>query len=153
MTLGARRIVAPAHAPTAFDGKGTARFGGRWTRVGRSAVYAASSSALGLLEMIARARGSLLPSYVVFPLEFDDALVAELRPEELPTGWRAYPPPAGLEVFGDAWLDGGTRPILRVPNAIIPDESTFILNPRHLDFRRIRIGASFPLDVDLRLRL
>ena len=152
MTLGARRIVAPAHAPTAFDGRGTARFGGRWTRVGRAAVYAASSTSLGLLEMIARARGSLLPSYVVFPLEFDAALVAELRPGALPRDWRAYPPPADLGTFGDAWLDGAQRPVLRVPNAIIPDESTFILNPRHPDFRRIRIGASYRLDVDLRLR-
>jgi RES domain-containing protein len=102
--------------------------------------------------MIARARGSLLPNYVVFPLEFDDALVAEIRPQALPPDWRAYPAPAGLGTFGDAWLDGAQRPVLRVPNAIIPDESTFILNPGHPDFRRIRIGASYRLDVDLRLR-
>lgn len=152
MTLSARRIADPIRAANAFDGKGTARLGGRWTSVGRVAVYAASSTSLALLEVLARARGPLLPTYVVFPLEFDEALVAELPENGLPEAWWSLPPPPELEMLGNAWLQEGIRPVLRVPSAVVREEPNYVLNPKHPDFRYIRIGEPRPLDVDSRLR-
>lgn len=153
MTRIARRIVAPTRATTAFDGRGTARLGGRWTGVGRPAVYAASSTSLALLEVLVRARGPLLPTYVVFPLEFDDALVTDLPESRLPENWWSFPPPPELKGLGDAWLQEGAHPVLRVPSAVIPEEPNYVLNPRHPEFHRVRIGEPRPLDVDSRLRL
>jgi RES domain-containing protein len=38
--------------------------------------------------------------------------------------------------------------VLAVPSVIVPHERNYILNPRHADFHRIRIGepTSFPID-------
>jgi len=38
-----------------------------------------------------------------------------------------------------------------VPNAIIPAESNYLLNPRHADFASVRITAPQPFEFDLRL--
>ena len=40
---------------------------------------------------------------------------------------------------------------LEVPNAIIPSESNYLLNPMHADFRSIRIDDPKPFEFDLRL--
>jgi hypothetical protein len=34
---------------------------------------------------------------------------------------------------------------------VLPREENFLLNPRHSEFRRLRIGAAEPLDTDSRL--
>jgi RES domain-containing protein len=153
VTRTARRIVAPSRAAEAFDGRGNYLYGGRWTGDRRFAVYVASSTALALLETMVHAPSRLLPRYVVFPVEFDDALVVDAGPSQLPANWRENPFPVDLQAIGDAWLDRSESPVLRVPSAVVPDESNYILNPEHPDFRRLKIGASFPLDVDRRLRL
>lgn len=144
--------MRPPRAADAFDGRGNYLYGGRWTGDRRSAVYVASSTALALLETIVHAPSRLLPRYVVFPVEFDDALVVDAEPSRLPANWRENPFPADLQAIGDAWLDRAESAVLRVPSAVVPDESNYILNPEHPDFRRIRIGPSYPLDVDRRLR-
>ena len=41
--------------------------------------------------------------------------------------------------------------MLEVPNAIIPAESNYLLNPRHGDFRTIEIGTAQAFEFDLRL--
>lgn len=50
-TLSAYRLVKSHRAISPFDGEGAWRFGGRWNSKGRNAAYAASSEALGLLEL------------------------------------------------------------------------------------------------------
>ena len=59
--------------------------------------------------------------------------------------------PPELALVGDAWLKDGTSAVLEVPNAIIPDESNYLLNPRHAGFATITIGRPQPFEFDLRL--
>lgn len=152
MTLSARRVVEPAWAEGAFDGEGNWFFGGRWTPERRHAVYLASSTALALLETMVHAPGRLLPRYVVFPVEFDESLVFSADRSRFPENWRDNPNPSDLQAVGEAWIEEGISPVLCVPSAVVPDEANYVLNPKHAEFGRVRIGASFPLDVDLRLR-
>lgn len=151
MILTARRVVSPGLASTAFDGEGTRLHGGRFTSRGRAAVYVAATTSLAILEVLVHAPSTLLPSIVVIPVEFDATLVTTVDRATLPSGWRSHPPPASVRAIGDAWLQAGRSAVLRVPSAIVPEESNFLLSPGHPDFARIRIGTPEALDVDSRL--
>jgi RES domain-containing protein len=93
----------------------------------------------------------VLGSYVSIACAFDEALVLRLDRQRLPKDWRSSPALPELTLVGDAWLKDGTSAVLEVPNAIIPAESNYLLNPRHADFAAITIGRPQPFEFDLRL--
>jgi RES domain-containing protein len=150
--ITAWRIVKARHQATAFDGEGARLYGGRWNSRGLPVVYVAASPALAALEMLVHVGNSgVLASYVSIACAFDAALVLRLDRQRLPKDWRSSPALPELALVGDAWLKDGTSAVLEVPNAIIPDESNYLLNPRHAGFATITIGRPQPFEFDLRL--
>ena len=150
--ITAWRIVKARHQATAFDGEGARLYGGRWNSRGLPVVYAAASPALAALEMLVHVGNSkVLASYVSIACTFDEALVLRLDRQRLPKDWRSSPALPELALVGDAWLKDGTSAVLEVPNAIIPAESNYLLNPLHADFAAITIGRAQPFEFDLRL--
>ncbi len=83
-------------------------------------------------------------------MQFDQAGVDEVPANKLPKDWRAYPPPGKLQEIGDAWITKLAKPILRVPSAIVPAESIYLLNPAHPDFGGIVISEPVPYRFDAR---
>jgi RES domain-containing protein len=150
--ITAWRIVKARHQATAFDGEGARLYGGRWNSRGLPVVYLAASPALAALEMLVHVGNShVLSSYVSIACAFDEALVLRLDRQRLPKDWRSSPALPELALVGDAWLKDGTSAVLEVPNAIIPAESNYLLNPRHAAFAAIPIGQPQPFEFDLRL--
>jgi RES domain-containing protein len=149
------RVVKKKHKSTAFDGEGARLYGGRWTSVGRRAVYTSSSVALATLEILfhmgLQNRPLLVNSFVVYQVEIPESLVAEIDPDALPSNWAAPIAPPQLSAIGDAWLDAREKPVLRVPSAVVLSESNFILNLEHPRFSRLRIGPEQPYAFDSRL--
>lgn len=149
-------MVKAKHLESALTGEGAFRFGARWTSAGRRAVYAASTTSLAILEVLAHLDDTRpLAAYVLIPLELPERLVVAVPRKALPPNWREFPAPPTLQAIGDAWLAAGTSPCLRVPSVLVPDlegaEANFILNPVHPDFRRIKVGAPIPVEFDPRL--
>jgi RES domain-containing protein len=143
------RIVKAKHAASAFDGEGARRSGGRWTSLGRRAVYTSSTVALATLEMIAHLDSTApLRAYVLIEVTVPDSLITAVDSSALPSNWREYPAPLELRVIGDSWLDRKTSAVLRVPSAIVPVEYNYVINPQHHDFPLIATGpaVSFPID-------
>lgn len=143
------RIVKAKHAASAFSGEGAARAGGRWNSRGVPVVYASSTLSLAALENLVHLNPPLLFKYVAFPIEFDDALVAS--PGKLPADWALEPPGPAGKAIGDAWVHAGRSAVLAVPTVIIPSETNYLLNPAHLDFKKISIGMPQPFAFDPRL--
>lgn len=151
MRTRAFRVVKKRWVASAFDGKGAREFGGRWNSPGHPAVYCAGHVSLAILEVVVHADLALAPYYVVIPVTFDEALVEGLDSKRLPSAWRHHPAPAAVVALGDAWLREFRSPILRVPSAVVPTESNFILNPLHPEFGKIEIGEPEILEVDPRI--
>jgi RES domain-containing protein len=146
------RIVKQRHAEEAFDGEGAKMYGGRWNSPGVAVTYAPESRALATLEVLAGLQtNSPLPGYVLIPAEFDDSLVVAVEVEELPVNWRKNPPPPATRRIGDDWITGGESAVLRVPSALVPQESNYLLNPRHPAFSEVRIERPEGLAMDPRL--
>ena len=90
---------------------------------------------------------------VAIPADLPDGLSIErIKPSDLPSNWRATPPPDRLAERGTRWIEDGRTLALAVPSAIIPHELNYLLNPRHSEFTRVRVGAPKPFSFDPRLR-
>ena len=135
------RIVKRRWAATAFDGEGPRRFGGRWTAPGRPVVYVSDSRALAVLEVLAGLGSTaILPAWVLIGVRFPSSLMSVVEPPDLPDGWDAAPPGPPSREVGDRWLVEAPSAVLRVPSAIVPAESNYLLNPLHPDFAQVEIG-------------
>jgi RES domain-containing protein len=78
--------------------------------------------------------------------------VSRIAMSDLPTTWRSYPAPETLAELGTRWVQELKAPVLAVPSAVIPQELNYLLNPRHADFKRIRVGKPEAFRFDPRLR-
>ena len=152
MTFTAWRITKRKHAQTAFDGSGARKFGGRWNSPGIAIVYAAQSQSLAVLEMLVHLDGpSLLQQYVLIPVEIDAGLIRTVEIGELPRDWQSHPAPPALRDVGDTWVRSSASVALKLPSALLPAESNFLLNPGHMDFEKLAIGEPVAFEFDARL--
>ncbi len=146
------RLVKRKHAAHSFDGEGARLFGGRWNRPGVAVVYASESLSLAALELLVHLeRGAALAHYVFCRVEFPDSAVEDLPARRLPANWRVSPAPLALQEIGTRWARARRSPVLRVPSAVIPLESNFLLNPDHPGFARFVRAGPERFDFDPRL--
>lgn len=147
----AHRIVKARHARTAFSGEGARVAGGRWNLAGDAVVYASASLALAAIETFVHLGDDALHiRFVHFRIEIPGS-VAIQRCRRPPLGWRAEPPEEASMRYGSTWLRRARAAVLEVPSAIVPSERNYLLNPRHPEFRRIRIGRPLPFVFDPRM--
>ncbi len=119
---------------------------------GRSAVYAAGSVSLAMLETLVHLEDrALLRHFVLFEITMDESLISPVELRTLPRHWRASPPQPATQRIGDEWLSAGKSAVLRVPSAVVPAEWNFLLNPTHRDFGKILLGPKRPASFDPRL--
>jgi RES domain-containing protein len=150
--IKAWRIVKTRFASSAFDGEGARKFGGRFNSVGVPVVYTAGSRSLAILEMLVHIGDrSILSSYSLCSVEFDEGLVEMLRPADLPLNWQDHPPRPEVLAIGDEWISSKRSLVLQVPSAVVPDEANYLINPNHPDLQRLQIGTPEPISLDKRL--
>ena len=146
------RITSRKFIKSAFSGEGARRFGGRWNLPGIPLIYAAESKSLAVLEILVHLDSpEILQKYVLFEVKVENAWVTHLDPGSLPHDWRDDPPPMDTQKIGNDWAKSAPSAILRVPSAIVSGEFNFLLNPRHPDFRRLKIGQPQSFFLDPRL--
>ena len=136
-----------------LDGEGARLYGGRWNSTGRAVVYTSATLSLAALELLVH----------VDPEELPDDLVAlgievparawdlGVRSGGLPEDWREVPNHPVCHRIGDQWLEAGAALVLRVPSAIVPQEESVLLNPKHPDAAEVRVISTEPFRFDRRL--
>jgi len=114
-------------------------------------VYVSGTLSLAMLELFVHldtvARNTL--RLVAIPVSIPDKLVEAIGTP--PKGWRTEPPPKQTRDLGTDWARAGPSCVLQVPSVIVPEESSFVVNPAHADFRHIQIGSERPVSFDARL--
>lgn len=144
------RVLRKAFARNPLDGEGSYRYGGRWSSPGTRLAYTSEHQSLAMLEYFVHLDADDAPPDVVLvTAEIPDHLSRiHLRPDDLPSGWRASPAPAELARIGEEFVRKSERAILIVPSALAPHENNWLLNPSHPDFSRIRLSKTEPLTYD-----
>jgi RES domain-containing protein len=78
--------------------------------------------------------------------------IHEISEETLPTDWKVIVAPVmELRDIGTKWLKSSSSAVARVPSVITPGEFNYLLNPLHIDFRRIRAEKALAFEYDPRL--
>jgi len=116
-------------------------------------VYTSATLSLAALEYFVHLEPPEAPDdLVAVPAEIPDG-VSRVRVDvsELPRNWRRYPASEAMADLGTRWAGTGATAVLIVPSAIIPAESNYLLNPRHADFSKIRVGRPDRFSFDPRM--
>src|SRR4051812_12889364 len=146
------RIVRESRAQAAFTGEGPWQFGGRWNSPGVRIVYVSEHQSTAAFEIfIHRVPFVTEEKFKAFRIEWPDSIMEIFPAPRLPSNWRISPRGAETTAIGDEWAREKRSAILAVPSAISPDDSNFLLNPEHPNFKRIRIGPPIDYDFDPRL--
>ena len=146
------RIVRAAHVNSAFTGEGARVYGGRWNSRGTSVIYVSEHESLAALELFVHLT-PLSPDdlYRSFRLEWDDKLTEYFAIKNLPANWNSEPPTFQTMQIGDDWVHAGKSVALGVPSVLTGSEMNFLLNPKHPDFKKIKISQPIDYRFDSRL--
>lgn len=129
------------------------RYGGRWNRRGTPLVYLADSLSLAALETFVHLSGAEPgQEYLAFRVELPArARIGHVKPEALPTGWRAFPTLPACQDLGSLWAQAGAALGLWLPSALVTVQHNLLLNPVHKDFPELRIHEWGPFSFDPRM--
>ncbi len=137
MKIAAWRLVRAEMSDRAFDGEGARLYGGRWNPPGLPAIYTAGTRSLAALEVLVHLPKPLrATAFAIHRIEFDASQVESLPAGALPGDWAQFPPPASTQDLGRVWLARARQAVLRVPSVLLPEESNYIVNPRHPAFAK-----------------
>ena len=152
MRLSAWRILKTKHQDQPLSGEGARRVGGRWNHRGVPLVYLAESIALATLEVLVHLQDAeTLSKYVLAEVRFDSTWVQEVRPQDLPKDWNAFPHPSSTKALGQQWIDTRSSVLLKVPSSVSPHEANYLLNPEHPDASRTEVLRTLDHAFDPRL--
>lgn len=153
--IKAWRLIRKNRLPDAFTGEGARLGGGRWNHVGTSVVYVSEALSLAAMELFihfTRKDIKLSKSLIAIPIEIPDTLkITVVSINDLKADWGISPPSNSTKDIGTEWAQKRISPILRVPSAVIPHEFNLVLNPKHSDFKMIKIGKQQPFMLDERM--
>ncbi len=147
------RIVKEKHAKSAFSGEGARIFEGRWNSAGVRMVYCSEHLSLAALEILVHTRPvAMRDKFRAFRVTFDDTLMVMIDLKKLAKGWNAQPPIAASKSIGDEWIKSARCAVLALPSVLVPLERTFLLNPTHREFAKIKIKDAGNFVLDARLK-
>lgn len=76
---------------------------------------------------------------MVISIPDDASFINEISQSDLPDDWRkmsAYP---ALQKRTSTWYTKQETLVLKVPSVIIPQESNYIINTEHPDFKQVKL--------------
>jgi len=144
------RITKTRYADSLVASGGAAR----WNERGHFVIYTAASRALACLENVVHRSGEgLQDDFRVMLIHIPDSLpIQTISLDQLPADWLAPESYPTCQILGHDWLRQGKPAVLRVPSAIILNESNYLINPYHPDFGQIRLLGHEPFLFDSRLK-
>lgn len=129
-------------------------FPARWNSKGVFITYTSSSRALASLENIVHRSGEgLNASFRTTVIRIPDRIaVEEIKYTALPTNWYEYENYGLCQEMGDQWIESGRSAVLKVPSSIIKMEHNYLLNPNHVEFKKIKVSTIEEFKFDPRIK-
>jgi len=135
-----------------LSGEGARLYGGRWNKKGSSMLYFSEHLSLCVLEMLVHTDQQLITNnYYFIEVEIPEENIKRLAPKKTPKNWRSNNLISETQDFGANWLQRNKGLALRVPSAVLPNESNILINPHHKEFSKIKVIKVSELNLDARL--
>lgn len=126
---------------SALTGIGAALKGARWNSIGIEIIYTAGNRSLAMAEVAVHfSVATAPPNYKMLTIFIpDDISMTTLRIKDLPGDWSIFPHSDSTKKFGNQFISENKYCVLKVPSAVTKGDFSFLVNPRHPDFSRIKI--------------
>jgi RES domain-containing protein len=134
-----------------LSGQGAKLNGARWNSKGIPMLYTGERISLSLLEMLVHAH------FKDFSIELDLVYIQvpeslshrEITLPKLKTNWindEEY-----TRFMGDAFIKSRKYLFMKVPSAVVTEESNYLVNPLHDEFKKVKITKTKAFRPDKRL--
>lgn len=146
------RIAKQIHL-TDITGEGARLFGGRWNKRGYNMLYTSEHLSLSVLELLVHLDYQFISKDFGF-IEIElpkNTIIAKAKPHILNQDWRHNPALSFTQDYGTDWLISQKKLALKVPSAVLPNESNILINPNHKQFSEVKIIRKSILDIDSRV--
>ena len=145
------RLSKSVHARD-LTGRGAELSGGRWNSKGTPMIYTSDSIALSTAEIAVRTTlGNIPEDFVLIVYEISEDSVLRLEVNDLPPDWKSYPHVPSTQHLGDNFIAKNKFLILKAPSAVVPAESNFLINPKHMEMKKVKLVRIEPYSFDDRL--
>lgn len=127
----------------------------RWNPNKTEMIYTASNRSLACLENVVH-RGQLGLSQVfsVMTIQIDDNIKKEkIELKDLPEDWKEFHQMPFTQAIGEKWISENKTAIIEIPSSIIEEEVNYLINPKHIDFKFIKLIKTDPFVFDNRIKL
>jgi RES domain-containing protein len=126
----------------------------RWNSKDMKMIYTASSRALACLEnVVHRSSIGLRDAFRTMVIEIPDGLpITIIKKASLKSDWHQFVNYTYTQGLGDEWLKRNDTAVLKIPSAIIPEESNYLLNPAHSDYSKIKLSNTEAFEFDERIK-
>jgi RES domain-containing protein len=144
------RIVTGPHP--VWSGEGARLYGQRWNPPGLPAIYAGTSFAVCLIELLVHANRKSPPSGARFvEVEVPDDVSRERFDSASLPGWDDLRDTSIAQSFGRDWIESRRSALLIVPSVVTAGrDANVVVNPDHADAVRIAVGPETPVVLDPR---
>jgi len=142
---------APGMFSKDLSGNGAKAFGGRWNSMGIPAVYTSFTISLALVELFIHKRTyEEIVVNQLMEITIADTIEHSIDHKKIKAGWQddeAY-----CQYMGNEFLQQKSSICLKVPSAVIEEESNLVLNPLAVDFsQKVKVKKVTPFLFDGRL--
>lgn len=136
-----------------LSGVGAAIKGARWNSVGMEMIYTVANRSLAMAEVAVHFSVSTIPEdYVMITIYIpDDVSMKKIELSELPPNWNAFPHPQTTQSVGDKFIFENKYCVLQIPSAVTQGDFNLLINPNHIDFKKINIIEISKFSFDQRL--
>lgn len=134
-----------------ISGDGASLFGSRWNSKGVRLLYTSQFISLSILESLVHLKKQYIPpiQYLLHIEVPDLNEITEISLMRLKKNWhQAFD---YTQEIGNQFIESNQILLLQVPSSVVPQENNFLLNPRHTDFKKVKIVSSELLELDKRL--
>lgn len=134
-----------------LSGDGARLFGARWNSKGNPVVYTSNAISLALLELLIHSISyDEIKLKVLMTIEISgDIEIPEIKLNKLKQDWQQDE--GNTRWIGDEFLKSSSSLLLKVPSAIIPEETNVLINPLHKDMKRVKVKIAREFEFDSRL--
>lgn len=126
----------------------------RWNPNDVEMIYTASSRSLACLEnVVHRDKLGLSMVFNILTIECPPHIeIKTIHLKDLPPNWIDFDQMKLTQGIGETWINDGETAILQVPSSIVSEEVNYLINPKHPDFKDIRIVKKQPFVFDSRIK-
>jgi RES domain-containing protein len=136
-----------------LSGKGAALKGARWNSTGIELIYTANNRSLAMAEVAVHLTLATLPEdYVIITIKIPDNLVLKkVSVSQLPKNWKDFPHPSSTQSLGDNFVNENKYLAMMIPSVITKGDFNILINPKHKDFKKIKVTKIEPFPFDKRI--